>query len=74
MPLSHISDVMADSARSLISIENEILLIHSDIRGKVEEMKRVQQELSNLVSQRDALLATASSLTAFMERNKRVDY
>lgn len=65
---------MADSARSLISIENEILLIHGDIRGKVEEMKRVQQELSNLVSQRDALLATASNLTAFMERNKRVDY
>lgn len=70
MPISHITTIIEDSARSLISIENEVLLISNDIREKVKEMQRVQQEMSNLITQRDALLATASSITAFMERNK----
>ena len=70
MPMSHISSIMEDSARSLISLENEVLLISNDIKAKVQEMQRVQKELSNLVTQRDALLATASQLTAFMERNR----
>lgn len=70
MPVSHISSIMEDSARSLISIENEVLLISNDIKAKVQEMQQVQKELSNLVTQRDALLATASQLTAFMERNR----
>ena len=68
--MSHISSIMEDSARSLISLENEVLLISNDIKAKVQEMQRVQKELSNLVTQRDALLATASQLTAFMERNR----
>ena len=70
MPISHITTIIEDSARSLISIENEVLLISNDIREKVMEMQPVQQEMSNLITQRDALLATASSITAFMERNK----
>ena len=70
MPISHITTIIEDSARSLISIEYEVLLISNDIREKVKEMQRVQQEMSNLITQRDALLATASSITAFMERNK----
>lgn len=70
MPISHITTIIEDSARSLISIENEVLLISNDIKAKVQEMQQVQKELSNLVTQRDALLATASQLTAFMERNR----
>ena len=49
---------ISDTSRAILELEGKVSEFDRDIRAKVEELLRVQQELSSLITHRDALTAT----------------
>lgn len=73
MPTVTISEVAMDAMTSIIELEKEALLIDAEIRGKVIALGQLQKEMSNLITQRDALWATAHTLADFVDKQGRTD-
>lgn len=56
---------ISDVSRALLEMEREVSLFDADIRNKLAELLKVQQELSMLVTHRDALVGTIKQLSDY---------
>ena len=53
---------ISDMSRAILEMEREVSKFDADIRNKVAELLKVQQELSMLVTHRDALMGTIKQI------------
>lgn len=74
MPQVTISQLAIDAMESIVVIEQQALLIDAEIRAKVVALGKLQQEMSNLITQRDALWATAHTFADFVDQHGRTDH
>lgn len=58
---------ISDTSRAILELEGKVSEFDRDIRAKVEELLRVQQELSSLVTHRDALTATIKLISDYRQ-------
>ena len=56
---------ISDTSRAILELEGEVSNFDSDIRAKVAELLKVQQELSRMVTHRDALIATFKQISDY---------
>ena len=61
---------ISDTSRAILELEGEVSNFDADIRAKVAELLKVQQELSRMVTHRDALIATIKQISDY--RNERI--
>lgn len=61
---------ISDTSRAIQELEREVSNFDADIRAKVAELLKVQQELSRMVTHRDALIATIKQISDY--RNERI--
>lgn len=61
---------ISDTSRAILELEREVSNFDADIRGKVAELLKVQQELSRMVTHRDALIATIKQISDY--RHERI--
>ena len=60
----------SDTSRAILELEGEVSNFDADIRSKVAELLKVQQELSRMVTHRDALIATIKQISDY--RHERI--
>ncbi len=58
---------ISDTSRAILELEGKVSEFDRDIRAKVEELLRVQQELSSLITHRDALTATIKLIADYRQ-------
>lgn len=58
---------ISDTSRAILELEGKVSEFDRDIRVKVEELLRVQQELSSLITHRDALTATIKLIADYRQ-------
>ena len=58
---------ISDTSRAILELEGEVSNFDADIRAKVAELLRVQQELSSLITHRDALTATIKLIADYRQ-------
>ena len=58
---------ISDTSRAILELEGKVSEFDKDIRAKVEELLRVQQELSSLITHRDALTATIKLIADYRQ-------
>lgn len=58
---------ISDTSRAILELEGKVSEFDKDIRTKVEELLRVQQELSSLITHRDALTATIKLIADYRQ-------
>lgn len=56
---------ISDTSRAIQELEGEVSNFDADIRAKVAELLKVQQELSRMVTHRDALIATIKQISDY---------
>lgn len=56
---------ISDASRALLELEREVSKFDDDIRNKVADLLKVQQELSRLVTHRDALISTIKQISDY---------
>lgn len=56
---------ISDMSRAILEMEREVSKFDADIRNKVTELLKVQQELSMLVTHRDALMGTIRQISDY---------
>lgn len=61
---------ISDTSRAILELEGEVSNFDADIRAKVAELLKVQQELSRMVTHRDALIATIKQISDY--RHERI--
>ena len=61
---------ISDTSRAIQELEREVESFDSAIRKKVAELLQVQQELSRLVTHRDALIGTIKQISDY--RHERI--
>ena len=60
---------ISDTSRAILELEGEVSNFDSDIRAKVAELLKVQQELSALITHRDALMSTVKLISDYRQAN-----
>lgn len=58
---------ISDTSRAILELEGKVSEFDKDIQTKVEELLRVQQELSSLITHRDALTATIKLIADYRQ-------
>lgn len=58
---------ISDASRAILELDGKVSEFDRDIREKVAELLRVQQELSALVTHRDALTATIKLISNYRQ-------
>lgn len=58
---------ISDTSRAILELEGKVSEFDRDIQAKVEELLRVQQELSSLITHRDALTATIKLIADYRQ-------
>lgn len=58
---------ISDTSRAILELEGKVSEFDRDIRAKVEELLRVQQELSSLITHRDSLTATIKLIADYRQ-------
>lgn len=60
---------ISDTSRAILELEREVSNFAADIRGKVADLLKIQQELSRMVTHRDALIATIKQISDYRHGN-----
>jgi hypothetical protein len=63
---------LSDTSRALVEIETTVTDLDKDINAKALELIRIQQEMSQLITQRDALLGTSAQIQQYRNQNEWV--
>ena len=58
---------ISDTSRAILELEGKVSEFDRDIRAKVEELLRVQQELSSLITHRDSLTVTIKLIADYRQ-------